>query len=114
MIATGAKKPRSNIGRQQIRNIYLTLLLFHVKFLNLSENIGISDTRKYEKRPIRTISNSQPMFKLLSQSPPPAISDDQKRALAGVGKPMNVDVWRVSILNFASLYAEKTAIRNAT
>lgn len=92
MIATGAKKPSNSIGKQQRRNMYLILLLFQLKFLNFSENIGISETRKYEKRPMSANNSSQPALRLLSHSPPPAMSDDQKRAFAGVGKPMNVDV----------------------
>ena len=34
-------------------------------------------------------------------------------ALAGVGSPMNDDVWRSSRLNFARRYADRAGIRNA-
>src|SRR5579862_4193882 len=34
-------------------------------------------------------------------------------ALAGVGNPIKFSAWRVSLLNFASLSAEKTDIRKA-
>ena len=41
-------------------------------------------------------------------------NDDQKRAFAGVGRPINEVVWRSSKLNFASRRAEKAAKINAT
>ena len=37
-------------GMQIIRNIKLILLSFHDRFLNFSENIGISDTSSPENR----------------------------------------------------------------
>ena len=44
----------------------------------------------------------------------PASRAAQKRALAGVGRPMNDVVCRSSMLNFASLSAEKAAMKKAT
>ena len=41
------KKTRN--GMQTIRKMKLILLLFHDKFLNFKENIGISDTNNPEK-----------------------------------------------------------------
>lgn len=40
-------------------------------------------------------------------------SEAIKNALAGVGNPMKIVVWRSSILNLASLNAENTATRKA-
>ena len=47
------KKMRN--GMQTSRKMKLVLLSFHDRFLNLSENIGISDTSSHEKR--QTSSN---------------------------------------------------------
>jgi len=43
----------------------------------------------------------------------PSTREPQKRALAGVGRPMNWVLWRTSRLNLASLRAEKAARRKA-
>ena len=94
-------------------NIYLILLLFQLRFLNFIENIGTSETSRYENNAISAMMRNQPAFKPHSHSPPPVTSADQKRAFAGVGKPIKVVVWRVSILNLAKRHAEKTAMRNA-
>ena len=69
--------------------MYLILLLFQLKFLNFIENIGISEIKKYENRKISAKINAHAWFRLNSHSLPPTINDDQKRALAGVGNPMN-------------------------
>ena len=89
------------------------MLLFQLKFLNFIENIGISETRKYEKRNISPMISAQACSIPNSHSLPPTMSDDQKSAFAGVGKPMNDVVWRVSMLNFAKRQAENTAMRKA-
>ena len=89
------------------------MLLFQLKFLNFIENIGISETRKYEKRNISPMISAQACSIPNSHSLPPTMSDDQKSAFAGVGKPMNDVVWRVSMLNFAKRQAENTARRKA-
>ena len=44
--------------------------------------------------------------------PYPTTNDAQKSAFAGVGRPMNVVVWRLSMLNFAKRSAENAAIKN--
>ena len=92
IINTGAKYPKANIGAETIIKIYLILLLSQLKFLNFNENIGISETRKYEKRIISPNKSNHPAFRLKIQCPAPVIKDDQKSALAGVGKPIKVFV----------------------
>jgi hypothetical protein len=64
IINTGARYPKANIGTETIIKIYLVLLLSQLKFLNFNENIGISETRKYEKRIISPNKSSQPAFRL--------------------------------------------------
>ena len=113
IIATGARYPSRSIGAATTRNVNLLLLLFHLKFLNFIENIGISDTRKYENKKMSPRISAHACSMPCSHSLPPTMSDDQKSACAGVGKPMNDVVWRVSMLNFARRQAENTAIRNA-
>ena len=39
----------ARMGMQMTKNMILILLLFHFRFLNLSENIGISEIRSPEK-----------------------------------------------------------------
>lgn len=46
-------------GMQIIRNIKLILLSFHDRFLNFSENIGISDTSSPENNPEKVILQRQ-------------------------------------------------------
>lgn len=57
-IMIAAKPPilkKARRGMQTSKNVKVTLLSFQEKFLNLSENIGISETNKYEKIIVRTI-----------------------------------------------------------
>ena len=89
IIATGARYPKASIGIETIRNIYLVLLLFQLKFLNFIENIGISEIRKYENKNINANNNAQACSIPINHSRPPTINDDQNSALAGVGKPIN-------------------------
>ena len=93
--------------------MYLILLLSQLKFLNFNENIGISEIKKKDDNNIRPSIKNQPALRLNIQCPAPVTKDDQKRAFAGVGKPINVFVCRLSTLNFANRQAENTAIRNA-
>ncbi len=51
MIAANPLMPRKiNNGAQTIRKMKLILLSFHDKFLNFSENMGISAMSNHEKR----------------------------------------------------------------
>ena len=43
----------------------------------------------------------------------PTVNDPQNKALAGVGIPMKLLLWRGSILNLPKRKAENTEIRNA-
>ena len=49
----------------------------------------------------------------MRKSYPPTTNDPQNKALAGVGRPINEVVWRVSILNLPNRKAEKAEIMNA-
>lgn len=97
-----------------IRKMYLMLLYFHERFLNFKENIGNSETRSND-----IIITNNNRYNALNSSSKIEFSfmhianELQKRALAGVGIPMNELVCRSSKLNLASLSAEKTDIRNA-
>ena len=91
--------------------------------MTFSENIGISDTRSNEVAiaitvmTVSRISGSISIDIPESIEPEPErsaqISDDQKMACAGTGRPINVVVCRVSLLNFAKRKAEQTGIASA-
>ena len=76
-------------GMQTMMKIQLIWLSFHVRFLNFSENIGISATNKYDismtKQKRQIALNESEMRKLY----PPTTNDPQNNALAGVGRPIN-------------------------
>ena len=90
----------------------LVLLSFHEKFLNFSANKGSSATNRKERiidsaaknQWLPTNERSKRLFVIIRGK------ELIKRALAGVGRPINELVCLVSMLNFASRSAEKTAI----
>lgn len=80
-------------------------------FLTLSENIGISDTNSNDsiiEDAIITILLAK-ILAMYSLYKPASIVDATSNVHAGVGIPINDSLWRVSILNFASLNPENTA-----
>lgn len=87
----------------------LILLSLHFRLLNLSENMGMSLTMRSEKTTIKP-NKIQGVFN--SEMRGSCNNPHQKRALAGTASPKNDVVWRVSVLNFASLKAEKITIIN--
>ena len=113
IIATAETSPNDSMGSATAKNMYRLLFARHSNRLNFIENIGISQISKNDDKIISANIKNHPAANVAIQSPAPAISDAQKRALAGVGNPMNDVVCRLSILNLASLKAEKTAIRKA-
>lgn len=113
MAARQAFPNRMMSGNDTDKKMYCILLDCQERFLNLSENIGISATNSHD------VSNTNRMrYNALNLSEirklcPPAAKELQKRALAGVGIPMKDVVCLVSMLNFANRNAEKMAIMNA-
>ena len=103
------------INAERAMKIYLILLFLQLNDLNLSEKRGISATNKYED--ITVTANRKNIFS--ANMAHEWLSDDTKTneqinsALAGVGKPINESVCRVSILNLANRNAEKAAMINA-
>ena len=89
------------------------LLSFQEKFLNFSANMGISATIIQLDRRIMARRIYADRGLSCRQEPMLMMNAPQNKALAGVGNPINEDVCRVSRLNFASLRAEKAAIRKA-
>ena len=81
--------------------------------MNFNENIGISETKRYEN--IATRAKRYIALKLseIKKECAPTTKDPQKRAFAGTGSPINELVCRSSTLNFANLNAEKTEIVKA-
>ena len=89
-------------------------LPFHFKFLNLRENIGISETINPQKTMTRiTIPTGTNIEKDGANRWMDGISDAQNKAEAGTGKPKKDVDCRVSTLNFAKRSAEKTGKRKA-
>lgn len=95
--------------------MYLDLLSRNEMLLNFKEIMGISDTSKAESTMVKAIRKytlckilniKSLLFKMKGRE---AI----RKAFAGVGIPINESVWRVSILNLASLMAENMATRKA-
>jgi len=77
---------------------------------NLSANIGISETINHELMKIPTIMKMHIRGEESILLPSPIRSEPQKRALAGVGNPINPRDCRSSRLNFANRSAENAAI----
>lgn len=79
-------------------------------FLNFKAIKGISATSRNEKVIVRPISTEVSVSMSLIHSLVGKILTNgivmKNRVFAGVGKPMNLSVCLVSILNFASLTAE--------
>ena len=100
-------------GMQTSKKMKLTLLSFQDRFLNFNENIGISETKRYEN--IATRAKRYKALKLseIKKECAPTTKDPQKRAFAGTGSPINELVCRSSTLNLANLNAEKTEIAKA-
>ena len=93
--------------------IYLILLFAKEKSLNFSANMGTSAISIQHER---KMSNNR-MLTLMERSASTSFilmtNEAQKRALAGVGRPMKELVWRSSKLNLANLNAENAAMRKA-
>ena len=89
-------------------------LPFHFKFLNLRENIGISETINPQKTMTRiTIPTGTNIEKDGANRWMEGISEAQNKPEAGTGKPKKEFDCRVSTLNFAKRSAEKTGKRRA-
>jgi hypothetical protein len=99
------------IGMHVRRNIYLTSFPFQPHCLNLRANIGISDTKSQQLKHIISKMMKSIQLEDSTNDGEPAIRAAQKRAFAGVGRPMKPIDCRVSRLNLANLRAEKAAIR---
>ena len=96
-------------------NIYLNSFPFHPNCLNFSANKGSSATNIYAESKGKNVKK----YELENKTPRPIVSCCITNgilainiAFAGVGTPINESLWRVSILNLASLIAEKTGISN--
>ena len=87
--------------------------MFQSKLLNLNENIGISEIRRYENIKVNASIIQKLFAKASFPVSIPIQIPIQNKALAGVGNPINEEVCLSSILNFASLNAENTAIMKA-
>lgn len=114
------------IKTDKIKNIKRILLSAHRKFLTLSENIGISETKSQENRMIKTMMKttlpqraatfSERQFNIgleVADMSAKEISEAMNIELAGVGNPIKEDVCLSSILNLAKRRAEKTEIKKA-
>ena len=93
--------------------IYLTLLSVHDRFLNFRAKSGISATRSIQNRSMNSSRKRALNLGLTRNACCPTMRLPQNRALAGVGSPMKLLVWRVSRLNFARRRAENAAMRKA-
>ena len=80
--------------------------------VNFKAIIFISDTKSSDKETVMTIIIHQ-LFNS-AYWPNQKGAPETKKAAAGVGMPMKEVDCLVSILNFASRYAEKTVIKNET
>ena len=91
------------------------MFLLKSLFLNLSDISGISATNKAHITSTKTLSTYS--FKIYFENKGWCSSingnDAMRIAFAGVGKPIKLSAWRVSVLNLASLSAEKTDIKKA-
>ena len=98
----------------QVRiNMYLSSFPRHCQCLNLSANIGISDTSNQELIQMPTNKSGADHSKASICRLNPNKRAPQKSALAGVGRPIKEVVWRSSRLNLASRSAEKATKTNA-
>ncbi len=94
-----------------IRKVNLTLLSGQVKFLNFNANSAMGETMSHENRMVmvsKVMAPNQASGKMAMSDGNPQM----KSAWAGVGKPMNASLCRVSILNLASRMAAKTGNAN--
>ena len=113
------------IAKHPRRNIYCVLLSFHRRFLklNLSENMGSSLIIKISVTRDTTMINIGNRLELKKGVPLAArlmkvsllrAIPTHSRAFEGTGNPRKLWLWRVSKLNFASLYAAKAGMRKAS
>lgn len=107
-----ATEPRST-STLKAANRYFTSLPLKPQCLNFRANMGISATSIQELKRIPSNSNGMNHEYCSNSGPKPTISEPQKRALAGVGSPMNDVVCRVSMLKLARRRAEKAATKYA-
>ncbi len=100
-------------GMQIIRNIKLILLSFHERFLNFSENIGISDTNSHENRQTKykKVDRMTGCRRPASHARLPL--KNPRTSVCRNWQPTKELVCRVSLLNLAKRSAEKTEIKNA-
>lgn len=101
------------MAAENTMNEYLSSLPAHPQFLNLRANIGISAINSQQLTHIMASIGNTITVELSRKSGCDTSSEAQNNALAGVGKPMNEVVCRVSRLNFANRSAEKAAITKA-
>ena len=114
MIMANPLTPKiANSGIHTSKKMKLTLLSFHEKFLNLSENMGTSEISSHEERHTNIKRYSGWKDSPVTKECIPEPIAPQNKALAGTGRPMNDEVCRVSLLNLASLKPENTAMRKA-
>lgn len=100
-------------GRHPIKKMYLILLSAQLRFLNLSAKSGISATSKKENMSMKRKRKRALNLGLTRNACWPIIKLPQKSALAGVGSPMKLVVWRLSRLNLARRNALKAVMMNA-
>lgn len=96
---------------QPDRKKYLKRLSLIEKRENFSENMGIGDTNNQENSKISIGIAKDSTGKLYSCMA--ATPKAQKRALAGVGRPIKPRLCLSSILNLASLRAENRGRKKA-
>ena len=106
------KKMRNGI--HTIKKMKLILFVLHERFLNFSENIGISDTNSKEviNAKITVTNTNKPSF-AWTTGKTEYPTEAQNKACAGTGKPINEVVCRSSILNLAKRKPENVGITNA-
>ena len=90
MMAVIAVMPNGNKARQPTRKRYFTLLSRHEKFLNFKANKGISAIKKKQDANKKRKRNTTLKRGEQRKGSSPTISDAQKSALAGVGRPMKL------------------------
>ncbi len=98
---------------QKSKNPYFTSLPFQLHCLNLSANMGISAIMSQQLRQMRSRNAGTTALEFSHDGGKSTMRAAQKRALAGVGRPMNDEVCRLSILNLANRNAEKTTKKKA-
>ena len=120
MIKGAAPHQRRIVSKtDKIKNTKRILLSAHLKFLTLSENIGISETKSQEKiktkrmmnvtLPQRTATFSERKFSIgleVADISAKEINEEKNIELAGVGNPMKEEVCLSSRLNLAKRSAE--------